>query len=300
MNTPTRLSPTPRGKIERVQVDSSWTPITDGIVASLVGAVSTIFSYNMTVERVWRAITDLAEGNRFDPIKEWLRSLPPWDGEDRMPGVLTALKVEHSALDEAFVRTWFCGLAGRAFKPGTKFDGVLILVGREGGGKSTFFASLVPYDDWFTDSMSVKDLEDPTKAGMLAAGCLIVELAELSGMRKAEAENLKSAVTRTVDKFRPPYGRAYKTVPRYWVLGGTTTARSTFAIRVATGASGYQDRVAHDQPDRHSVGHREPRTTVGEALHYVTTSARSPGPADSLALAPAGAGRGGRDHHGLG
>ncbi len=72
--------------------------------------------------------------------------------------------------------------------------------------------------------MSVKDLEDPTKAGMLAAGCLIVELAELSGMRKAEAENLKSAVTRTVDKFRPPYGRAYKTVPRYWVLGGTTNS----------------------------------------------------------------------------
>ncbi|WP_230165099.1 virulence-associated E family protein [Roseomonas sp. CECT 9278] len=213
-----------KGKIGTLDIGAAWASVRDGIVATIVGAVSTLFNYTITVEKVWRAMAQAAEANKFDPVKEWLRSLPPWDGEDRIPGLLTALKVERTPLDEAMARAWFCGLAARAFKPGTKFDGVIILVGREGGGKSTFFASLVPYKEWFTDSMSVKQLENPKEAGMCGAGCLVVELAELSGMRIAEAEALKSAITRTSDKFRFPWGRTFMDVPRYWVLAGTTNS----------------------------------------------------------------------------
>lgn len=213
-----------KANMEITGVTNSWTTLTDGLVATLATRISTLRKYEMPTDRIWRALTAAAEANKFDPVKAWLRSLPPWDGEDRVPAALAALKVKHSDLDEAYLRTWFCGMAGRAFKPGTKFDGVLIIVGREGGGKSTFFASLVPYAEWFTDSMSVKQLENPKEAGMCGAGCLIVELAELSGMKMAEAEALKSAVTRTSDKFRFPWGRVFKDVPRHWVLGGTTNS----------------------------------------------------------------------------
>lgn len=41
----------------------------------------------------------------------------------------------------------------RAFNPGTKFDYVLILSGKQGIGKSTFFMKLCCNEDWYLENL---------------------------------------------------------------------------------------------------------------------------------------------------
>src|ERR1700722_16714651 len=49
-----------------------------------------------------------------------------------------------------------------------------------------------------------------------------IEIAELASMMRAEIERVKAFITRSVDRFRPSYGRRVIEVPRQSVLIGTT------------------------------------------------------------------------------
>jgi predicted P-loop ATPase len=52
-------------------------------------------------------------------------------------------------------------------------------------------------------------------------GVWIVEIAELDAMSRAEVSRIKAFLTRTTDRFRPPYGRYTVEVPRQCVFAGT-------------------------------------------------------------------------------
>ena len=104
-------------------------------------------------------------------------------------------------------------------------------VGPQGIGKSTIFARLA--DPWFSDSLTITDMKDKTAAEKLS-GNLIVEISELAGMRKAEAEPVKGFISRTEDKFRPAYGRTVETFPRQCIIVGSTNAEEGF-LRDPTG-----------------------------------------------------------------
>ena len=64
-------------------------------------------------------------------------------------------------------------------------------------------------------------------------GRLIDEPAELDALSRAEVTRTKAFLTRTHDKFRPPYGRRVVEVPRQCVFAGSTNS-STY-LRDATG-----------------------------------------------------------------
>ena len=52
-------------------------------------------------------------------------------------------------------------------------------------------------------------------------GVWIIEIAELDAIGKAEVSRIKAFLTRTTDRFRPPYGRYTIEVPRSCVFAGT-------------------------------------------------------------------------------
>ncbi|MBR6473434.1 MAG: virulence protein E, partial [Firmicutes bacterium] len=119
----------------------------------------------------------------------------------------------------------------RIYKPGIKFDHILVLNGPQGIGKSTFISKLGM--EWYSDSLSISDMNDKTAAEKLQ-GYWIHEIGELAGIRKADIDKVKAFISRQDDKYRASYGRRVTPHPRQCVFFGTTNAESGF-LRDITG-----------------------------------------------------------------
>jgi len=166
------------------------------------------------------ALVELACQNMFDPVKEALECLPAWDGVKRLDTWLTEnfeAEGDPEYLAQVF-RKWMVAMVMRVYQPGAKFDWMPIFEGAQGVGKSSFGRLLVG-DKYFLDWLP--NLHDKDSALSLQ-GMWAVEMGELSQFRKNELETIKSFVTRTVDKLRPPYGRRLVESPRRCVFFGTT------------------------------------------------------------------------------
>lgn len=167
----------------------------------------------------------------YHPIKEYFSKLT-WDGKKRIDTLLIDyLGAKDSEFVRAVTRKTLCAAVARIYKPGIKFDNILVLNGPQGIGKSTLFSILGK--EWYSDSLSITDMKDKTAAEKLQ-GYWILELGELAGMKKVEVETIKSFVTRTDDKFRQAYGITVENHPRSNIIVGTTNAESGF-LRDITG-----------------------------------------------------------------
>jgi len=167
----------------------------------------------------------------YHPVKDYLSSLT-WDGVERLDTLLIDyLGAEDTPYVRAVTRKTLVAAVARTFSPGTKFDSILVLIGRQGIGKSTLFAKLGR--QWFSDSLSIADMKDKTASEKLQ-GYWILEISELNGMKKVDVETVKSFISRKDDKFRQAYGINVESHPRSCIIVGTTNSDGGF-LRDITG-----------------------------------------------------------------
>ena len=89
------------------------------------------------------AVTKVADDRSYHPIREYLDSLPEWDGIPRVDTLLIDyLGAEDNAYIRAVTRKTLCAAVCRVREPGVKFDTMLVLNGPQGIGKSTLIAKL--------------------------------------------------------------------------------------------------------------------------------------------------------------
>lgn len=211
------------------QIKPGWTDNDD---AQLKTTIARTYRGLYSPTKMHDALLAVASKRAFHPVRDYFNTLPPWDGIPRLDALLVdTLGADDTPYTHQTTRKTLIAAVRRTFHPGTKFDTVLTLVGPQGIGKSTIFAKLA--GQWFSDSLAITDMKDKTGAEKLA-GNLIVEISELAGMRKTEAEPVKSFISRTEDKYRPAYGRTVETYPRQCVIVGTTNATDGF-LRDPTG-----------------------------------------------------------------
>jgi hypothetical protein len=158
----------------------------------------------------------------YDPVEEWLRSLE-WDGAQRIADFPQLVGLEHSDVAKRMVRRWMIGAVARACRPGCKMQNMLVLCGRQGPRKSTFFERLARRKEWHFEGEIAMDSKD---GQMKLLGPWIVENAELSSMRRADVDKVKTFISESVSSFRPPYGGSVESFPRRCVLGGTVNGRA--------------------------------------------------------------------------
>jgi len=166
------------------------------------------------------ALRILFQERSYNPVLEILQNLPPWDGVDRCECFLTkwALADDTPYVHECS-RLIFAGGIWRMMLPGCKMDDVVVLIGKQGGGKSSLIRFLALHDDYFGEIKTVEG----DKATEQLAGKWICEIPELAAFTKArEVEAVKAFITRQKDSYRKPYDRNVDDRPRRCIFVGST------------------------------------------------------------------------------
>ena len=216
------------GGLPWVQIKDGWNDSDNASLKVYLSKKYGVYAPTKTKDAVLAVATERA----YHPVKDYLESLPEWD---KKPRVETLLIDYFGAADNSYtravIRKTMTAAVARIYRPGTKFDSVLILNGPQGIGKSTFFAKLA--GDWFSDSLTLTDMKDKSGPEKLQ-GYWILELGELAGMRKTDVETVKSFISRVDDKYRASYGVNVENHPRQCIIVGSTNTETGF-LRDITG-----------------------------------------------------------------
>ena len=173
----------------------------------------------------------LAHENKTHPVRKYLASLK-WDGVERLgrlkkgddagtPAWLHAyLGADDTDAIRFMGRKFLIAAVRRARQPGCKFDQILVLEGAQDAGKSRTGRALCPDEDWFSENVSL--CQDAKEIIEQTEGKWIVEIGELAGLGKRDAEHVKQTLSRQSDESRLAYGRLRESRKRQFVMLATT------------------------------------------------------------------------------
>lgn len=193
-------------------------PLTDNDVTAAVRWFNRNGYSDATKNSTADALLLVASQAVISPVRHYLEALT-WDGIPRAEHWLERYcGAEPSDLTNKVGKAWLVSAVARALRPGCKADCALVLEGRQGAGKSSILRALAG-EDWFHDGLRDMHGKDAS-AGL--RGKWIIELPELSAMRRSDTEAVKAFLSRSEERYRPAYGRAEVVEPRRCIFAGTT------------------------------------------------------------------------------
>ncbi len=179
---------------------------------------------NYNANKMWEAIRFVVHQYEVSPPKQYLQNLK-WNGDKN---AIRKLLPKYLGADDTELNNWIMehmilGMIKRIFNPGTKFDEMIVLVGGQGIGKSTFARYLSITDDWFCTIENIQGKD----AVMNLMGKTVVEIEEFVALRNAKSANeAKSFLSKLSDRIRIPYEKYATDVPRTCIFIGTLNEKT--------------------------------------------------------------------------
>ena len=172
-----------------------------------------------------------------NPVKEYLDSLPKWDGQthvaklfSRLPGITTE--------QHAFFAIWLRSAVAHWLQMDTLHGNECVptLIGAQGCGKTTFVKRLLPphLREYFLDHLNLSNKFDKE---MALTNNLLVNLDELEAIRPSQHAALKQTLSKSKVNGRPIYGASQEDKPRYASFVATTN--NPHPLTDATGSRRY-------------------------------------------------------------
>lgn len=191
--------------------------LTDDDLGELKIYLSKKYGAEFGKENLFDVTLSVAKRSSYHPIKSMIE-VTPWDGVKRAETMfIDYLGADDNEYMRLVAKKWLVGAISRIYTPGIKFEIVPVITGKQGAGKSTLASKLG--GEFFSDDLSDMKSKDSKE---FLRGSWIVELGELSAMRKSETEEIKSFLSATKDRYRPSYGRITNDYPRTCVFFATT------------------------------------------------------------------------------
>lgn len=198
---------------ERIEPGNS---LCDEDIIQMKYYLSTIHNFEPNKNLILEACLIIAERKKYHPVKEYIEK-EKWDGRERLNSwLIKTVGCQDNFYTRCVSKKFPIAIINRVYKPGCKFDHMLILEGDQGIGKSTMVEELA--GNFYLDTSfenKDKDLVDSI------CNAMIVEISELSGMTKKDVDWMKSFITRKVDRIRLPYASRTKDFKRKCVFIGT-------------------------------------------------------------------------------
>ena len=156
----------------------------------------------------------IEDENRYNPVEEMFKNTK-YDGIDRLAKLAEILGIAENKTYVLYLRKWLHQCVAMALnneKNPYGADGVLVIRGPQGAGKTLFCSKIAMKADWFAEGVSI-DL-DKKDTVIQATSVWIAEMGELDSTLKREQLALKAFVTTRSDTYRQPYARVATTKPR--------------------------------------------------------------------------------------
>lgn len=177
------------------------------------------------------------EVQTFDPIGNYLNSLPRWNGQNhvaklfsRLPGISTE--------QQNFLCIWLRSAVAHWLLMDTLHGNEVVptLIGAQGCGKTTFFKRLLPQHlrQYFLDHLNLSNKFDKE---MALTNNLMVCLDELEAIRPSQHASLKQTLSKSKVNGRPIYGCTQEDRARYASFVATTN--NPHPLSDATGSRRY-------------------------------------------------------------
>ena len=212
--TPMAMKPAPWGPVSNT---ATWSDHEDRLTAEWLQRKGIL----VDVATAAQAAQTVSKDRSFHPVRQYLESVA-WDGVNRLDTWLTTyLGVEDSNYARAVSARWLISAVARIYRPGIKADCCLILEGPQGSNKSTALKTLAGL--YFADELADLGTKDSV---LQTQGVWIIELSELDSLSRAEVGRIKAFMSRTTDRFRPPYGKRLIESPRQCVFAGSVNHSS--------------------------------------------------------------------------
>ena len=174
---------------------------------------------------------------KFDPIADYLNSLPKWDGHNyvadlfgRIPGITSE--------QAAFLAKWFRSAVAHWLQMDSLHGNEVVptFIGAQGCGKTTFFRRLLPghLEQYYKDTI---DLANRFDKEMALTNNLLVNLDELEAIRPSQHASLKQTLSKNKVNGRPIFGCVQEDRARYASFVSTTN--NPHPLTDATGSRRY-------------------------------------------------------------
>ena len=164
----------------------------------------------------------IAGKNRFNPVADMLTS-GEWDRHDRLPEFYEILGIPISdTLSRILIYKFLwqaISMSRNEFAEAYGADGVLVLQGRQGIGKTSLVRKLAVRPELCKLGQHLDSRDKDTYRRAVSAW--IVEFGEIESTFRSDLERLKAFITAEIDEYRLPYGRADQTLARRTVIIGT-------------------------------------------------------------------------------
>ena len=162
---------------------------------------------------------------RFNPIAEYFKMLPKWDGEDHIQKLSSYLSLKEPALFTYHFKKWLVRAIKCALEQEYFNKQCLVLVHpQQNSGKSTWCRFLSPPT---LSKYLAEDMATDKDARIQLTRNFLINLDELSVLAKREINALKSYFSKTMINERLPYDRKNTTLYRTCSFIGSTN-RATF------------------------------------------------------------------------
>ena len=150
----------------------------------------------------------IATNNTYNPVLDLIES-GKWDGVDRRPELYRIMKIRPGDdLSKILIHKWLwqnISMARNDIRNAYGADGILVLQGGQGIGKTTLARKMALKDEFFADGLHLNFSDKDTLRR--AGSCWIGELGEISRTFKSDIDALKAFITTPIDKYRQPYAR---------------------------------------------------------------------------------------------
>ena len=177
------------------------------------------------------------EISEYNPVQDFLGSLPKWDGQNHIARIFTRIPGITSE-QMNYLTIWLRSAVAHWMQMDMLHGNECVptLIGSQGCGKTTFVRRLLPQHlrQYYLDHLNLSNKFDKE---MALTNNLLVNLDELDAIRPSQQSSLKQTLSVSKVNGRPIFGRTQEDRPRFASFVATTNNRHP--LQDATGSRRY-------------------------------------------------------------